>query len=46
MTTEQAYAEVERLYPPSLAFGSVAGGGGGFRHHPPTINPLRPFAAQ
>jgi len=37
MTTEQAYAEVERLDTPSLAFGSVAWGKPCFPHAPPSF---------
>ena len=37
MTAAQAYAEVERLNPPSLAFGSVAWGKPCFPHEPPSF---------
>jgi hypothetical protein len=37
MTAAEAYAEVERLYPPSLACGSVAWGKPGFPHEPPSF---------
>ena len=36
MTTAQAYAEVERLHAPSLAFGSVAWGRPAVPHAPPS----------
>jgi hypothetical protein len=37
MTAEQAYAEVERIDAPSLAYGSVAGGKPCFPHEPPSF---------
>ncbi len=45
MTVEQAYAEVERLDTPSLAFGSVAWGKPCFPHAPPSFKERLAFHA-
>jgi hypothetical protein len=45
MTTDQAYAEVERLHPPSLAYGSVAWEKPCFPHAPPSFTLRLTFRA-
>ena len=45
MTTAQAYAEVERLDTPSLAFGSVAWEKPCFPHEPPSFEVRLAFRA-